>query len=72
MNEYCITLISEDGPFFNISADDFEITKHSLTHKPYVIMFGRGNEIVGSVLYKDVHEVAQIVGDKYIKLDISM
>lgn len=70
MKEYSVTLLNENGPYFTIAAEDFEITKQSITHKPYAILFGRGNEIVGFVLYKDVYEIAEITGDKYIKINI--
>lgn len=70
MKEFSITFNSEDGPFFNIVADDFEITNSSYTHRPRYIMFSIGSKIICSIPYHEVYEIARIENDKYLKLQI--
>lgn len=73
MKEYAVTMTNEDGPYFTVYADDFEITHNSITHKPQCIVFGRntenGGEIVCTVEYRYVHEIADVKDGEYNKID---
>lgn len=69
-NEYAITLTSENGAYFNIKADSFEISNDTYTNKPHIVMFRYNNDIICMLPYKDVYEIAQIKNDEYIKIEI--
>ena len=73
MRDFSVTLKNAEGPYFLVSADDFEITHNSYTHKPQCIVFGRntenGGEIVCTVEYRYVHEIADVTDGEYNKID---
>lgn len=73
MRDFSLTLNNEDGPYFVVSADDFEITHNCFTHKPLNIVFGinteNGCEIVCSIEYRYVYEIADITDEDYHKIE---
>lgn len=73
MRDFAVTLKSADGPYFTITADDFEITHNSITHKPNSIIFGNntenGGDMICAVEYRYVYEIADVTDGEYIKID---
>lgn len=70
LNEYCIVLKGDSAPYFWVYANDYEITRHSLTHEPYMVLFGVGSDMVCSVRYSDIDKIEQLIYGKLVKLNI--
>lgn len=70
LNCYVLTLVDENGPYFYVYAEDFEISYNQITKKPYTLMFGIENDIISSIEIFRIYRLEQIIDEKCIEIDI--
>lgn len=71
LNCYVLTLVDENGPYFYVYAEDFEISYNMITKKPYMLIFGIGNNIISSIEIFRIYRLEQIIDEKCVKIDLT-